>query len=242
MKGHAPGDAEPEATIYGHGWVAARHRLATVEPAEARALLASAMDRVESGWAPVRDLQHWLDRNRERESADDDYRCLLTYVETEVRESFRSMALALAHVAADWPGEERASMDDVDGWLSAFIRYVTVLRLAAESAAVPPEFRELVRQVAGLGGEWFRQLSGVHQAIGDRSTAAGSGQDARKAVEFLIAALPAAKREWARAALLTNVEALYALAGPPPPEWLDLLREYFAGQAHEANPPQECGG
>lgn len=231
---------EPDFTIRGPVWMAARDRLAMVSPVEARALLSSAMDRVESGWTAVRDLQNWLDQNKGRESADDDYGCLLTYVETDVGESFRSMALALAHVAADWPGDERASMDDVDGWLSAFVRYVPVLGLAAQSAAVPPEFREVVRQVAplGLAGEWFRQLSGVLQAIGDHSTAAGSVHDARAAVECLVAALPVAKREHARAVLLTNLEALYALAGPPPPEWLDLLKEYLAGQADDASPPE----
>jgi hypothetical protein len=230
--------AEPEATIFGPAWTAARARLASVQPAEARALLASAMHRAESGWTAVRALQQWAARNRERESADDDYGCLLTYVETDVRESFRSMALALAHVAADWPGGERASTDDVDGWLSAFVRYVTVLRLATESATVPPEFRELVRQVAplGLAGEWFRQLLGVLQAIGDHSTAAGSVQDARAAVEFLTLALPEAERERARGALVTNLEALYASAGPPPPEWLDLLGEYFGGRADDVSP------
>jgi hypothetical protein len=147
-------------------------------------------------------------------------------------------------VAADWPEWERASVDDVDGRLWAFVRYVTVLRLATASATVPPEFRELVRQVAPLGleGEWFRQLLVVLRALGDRSTAAEGVHAARAAVEFLIAALPEAERERARGALMTNLAALHALAGPSPPEWLDLLREYFAGQAHEADPPQECGG
>lgn len=228
---------EPDATIYTPAWVAARDRLAFIEPAEARALLASAMDRVESGWTAVRDVQHLLDRNRGRESGDDDYGCLLTYVETEIRESFRSMALALAHVAADWPAWERASIDDVEGSLSAFVRYVTVLRLATESATVPPEFRGLVRQVAplGLAGEWFRQLSGVLRAIGHRVTAAGSVEGARAAVEFLTAALPEADRERGRAVLLTDLEGVYALSGPPP-EWFGLVKQYFAGRAHDASP------
>jgi hypothetical protein len=194
------------------------------------------MDRVESGWTAVRALQQWVERNREPESVEDDYGCLRTYVETEVRESFRSMAVTLAHVTADWPAWEQASPDDVDGWLSTFVRYVTVLRLAAQSATVPPEFRELVRQVAplGLAGEWFRQLSGVLRAVREHSNVAASAHDARAAVEFLIAALPEAERKRARGALLTNLEALHALAGPPPPEWLDLLKEYFAGRAHDA--------
>lgn len=72
--------------------------------------------------------------------------------------------------------------------------------------------------------------------------AAESVQDARAAVEFLTAELPAAERERARAMLLADIEALYALpGGPPPPEWLDLLKECFAGRAHYAHPPAEAG-
>jgi hypothetical protein len=52
------------------------------------------MDRVESGWTAVGPLHQWLERNRGQESAEDDYGCLLTYVETEVRETFRSLAVA----------------------------------------------------------------------------------------------------------------------------------------------------
>jgi hypothetical protein len=34
---------------------------------------------------------------------------------------------------------------------------------------------------------------------------------------------------------LTTIKTLYALTGPPPPEWLALLREYFAGLEHDTN-------
>ena len=237
MRAPELGPDEPEATIYGAAWVEARRRLPGVASAEARALLTSAMDRVQSGWTAVRELQRWVERNRAHERAGDDYGCLLTYVETEVRESFRSMALALAHVVADWPAWERASTDDVDGQLSSFARYVTVLHLASGSAAVPPEFRELVGQAAplGFGGEWYRQLSGVLQAIGDHSIVANGVHDARGAVEFLTGDLPEPERARARSSLLTTIETLYALTGPPPPEWLALLRDYFAGLEHDAN-------
>lgn len=229
--------AEPTFTIYVPAWEVARERVGTVEPEETRALLCAALDRVESGWPAVRDLQRWVERHREQEGAEDDYGVLLTYVESEVREAFRSMALTLADVVADWPGWERASTDDVDGWLSAFVRYVRVLVLATEGARVPPEFRERVHQVAPLrlGGEWCRQVSGVLEAIRDRS-AVGSVKDARSAVAFLTHAIPEEERARVSGQLLVHLEAMYAATAPPPPEWLILLRAYFMEHAHEASP------
>jgi hypothetical protein len=233
-------EAEPEFTIYVPAWGGARERVGMVEPQVTRALLCTALDLVESGWPAVRDLQRWVERHREQERAADDYGCLLTYVESEVLEAFRTIALTLAAVAADWPEWERASTDDVDGGLSAFVRYVTVLLLATEGAQVPPEFRELVHQVVPLrlGGEWSWQLSGVLEAIGDRSEAAGSVKDARSAVEFLTHALPAEERDRVSGQLLIDLEALYAATAPPPPEWLRLLRAYFVEHTHDASAAQ----
>lgn len=98
---------EPGKTIYGPGWKAARKRLAAADPDETDALLASAMDRVESAWPAVRDLTRWVQLNREWERADDEYACLLTFIEWELCEAFRSMAFALAEVAATWPESEK---------------------------------------------------------------------------------------------------------------------------------------
>lgn len=85
----------------------------------------------------------------------------------------------------------------------------------------------------------------VGRAPGHRRSLDGGGGDvqgARAAVEFLTAALPEAQRACAQRALLTDLEALYVIAGPPPPEWLDLLREYFAPPPHEESSAEECGG
>lgn len=114
------------------------------------------------------------------------------------------------------------------------MRYVPVLVLATTSAKAPLDFRELVRAVSPLGrrGEWSRQLSGILSAVADRSAAAADAKDALAAVQVLTHAIPEAERDGASATLLSSLEPWYAPpAGPPPPEWLVLLRRYFAGHA-----------
>lgn len=224
-----PDAGEPEFTIYIPAWNAARNRLTSVPTADTRALLASALDQVESGWPAVRGLQLWVQQNRERAGGADDYGCLLTYVEAELREAFRSVAHTLADLVSDWPGWERASVDDVDGWLSAFVRYVTVLVLASETASVPAGFRELVRQVAPyrLGGAWDARLKETLGAIGDRSAGAARVTDAREAVDVLLDALPEEQRASASGSLVGKVESLYAAAGQPSLPWIEVLKEHY---------------
>lgn len=217
-------------TIYGPAWAAARGRVASVEPAETRSLLGAALDQLESGWPAVRDLRRWVRSNPAQEGAGDDFGCVLAYVESELWPAFHKMATALLEVAADWPGCDRASTDDVDGWLSAFVRYVTILVLATPAATVPPEFLELVRQVTplGLGGRWWSEFASLVAAIGDRSKSSVDAQDARGAVEFLTHAIPEGERRRVNGLLVSDVEAIYDAAGQPVPEWVNLLKAYFA--------------
>jgi hypothetical protein len=63
-----PDGAEPRATIYVPAWLLARARLLVWTGDDgARALLASAMDQVESGWEAVRAVQRVADMLPERD-------------------------------------------------------------------------------------------------------------------------------------------------------------------------------
>lgn len=191
------------------------------------------MVQVEFGWPLIRALQHWADDYPEIERQGDNYGLLLTFAEVEVRETFRSLALALAEVVTCWPGLEGPTPDDLDGWLSVFGRCTSVLVLAVESAGadVPPAFRDLVRQVAPLrgGGDWTLQLGNFVRHIGRLSEIEYCANRARGALEALMHDLPDADRQGACGSLLGDIEREYADARQPPPAWLDLVKSYFSG-------------
>lgn len=225
-------DAE-ELTLTGWvaGWSAARDRLATVEDPATRALLAAALDQVERVWPAVVGLMSWVRQNREDERREDDYGCLLTYVEAELGEAFRSAAHTLGEVVANWPSWERASVDDVDGWASAFLRYATVLLLASESGGIPAQFRELVRKLGPfrLGAPWAAHLRETLQAISDRSQGEVSAGNARDALGVLLHDLPEHERDAASRSIIDGVKRSYLAAEQAPPEWVELLTRYFQG-------------
>lgn len=172
-EGAPAGVAEPRATIYSSAWRDARDRLEWVQDPAARALLASAMDQVESGWDAVGALQRWAEQHRYPDRPDNDYGSLLTFAESEVQEVYRMMASKLAEWVLEWPGDELVAASDVDSRLSEFGRYVTMLVLATASALdVPDDFRQMVHQAVRLrpGGAWYRCLgetiAGIHDAAG----------------------------------------------------------------------------
>jgi hypothetical protein len=238
-----PGGApeEPRATIYGPAWRDARDRLEWVEDDDARVLLTSAMDQVESGWVAVGALQRWAEQHREPERPDDDYGALLTFAESEVQEVYREMASDLAEWVRAWPGQDLPPANDVDAGLSEFGRYAAVLVLATGAALdVPDAFRKVVHQVVRLrpGGQWFRRLAGTLAVLQDRAGGEITADTARQAVDFLLHALPEPERERAGGQLLVNLNSMYAVAGPPPPGWLALLQAYFSEQAGEASTPE----
>jgi hypothetical protein len=222
---------EPSATIYGPAWVDARERVVWVEDEDARALLASAMDQVESGWDAVRAVQRWAERHRERDRPDDEYGALLTFAESELQEVFRSMASDLAEMVTGWPGRDLPPSNDVDAHRTEFGRYATVLVLATGAAVdVPDGFRAAVRQVARLlpGGEWFRRLTETFAGIQDVSDSEITADTARQAVDFLLHALPDSERERIGGVLVRDLESGYGAAGQPPPPWLGVLKDFFA--------------
>ncbi len=234
----AGGGAEPRATIYSPAWRDARDRLKWVQDENARALLASAMDQVESGWVAVGALQWWAEQHRERDRPDSEYGALLTFAESEVQEVYRGLASHVAGWVLAWPGDDLPPANDVDAGLSEFGRYATVLVLATGAALdVPDGFRQVVHQVVRLrpGGEWYRRLGETFAGIQDLAAGEVAAGMVVEAVDFILVALPEDEREHARGQLLASIEDVYAIAGPPPPAWLALLRAYFAEEAQAAS-------
>jgi hypothetical protein len=168
-----PAGPEPRATIYVPAWLDARARLQAWRGNDgARAILASAMEQVESGWEPVRAVQRVADMVLERDRRDDDYGTLLTFGESEFQETYRSMAVNLAAWVDGWPGRALPSTNDPSGYLSEFCRYAKVLVLATGAAMdIPDRFRAAVREVARLlpSEEWARRLSETFAAIEELS-------------------------------------------------------------------------
>jgi hypothetical protein len=228
-----PEGEEPSATIYGSAWLEARERVVWIDDEDARALLSSAMDQVESGWDAVRAVQRWADRHPEPERPDDEYGALLTFAESELQEVFRSMAFNLAALVTAWPGLSLAPDNDIDAHRTEFGRYATVLVLATGAAvSVPDGFRMAVRQVARLlpGGEWFRRLTESFAGIQDVSNSEITAESARQAVDFLLHARPEPERERESGGLVRDLESRYEAAGQPPPPWLGVLKGYFASE------------
>lgn len=230
---------EPSATIYGPAWLEARERVVWIEDEDARALLASAMDQVESGWDAVRAVQRWAEQHCEPDRPDDEYGALLTFAESEVQEVFRSMAFNLGALVTGWPGRNLPPDNDVDAHRTEFGRYATVLVLATGAAVdVPDGFRAAVRQVARLlpGGAWARRLAETFAALVDVSDTEITADTARQAVDFLMQALPDSERHHRSGLLVLDVEAAHAATGNAPPPWLALLKSFFAPPPHDGNP------
>lgn len=227
---------EPSATIYGPAWLEARERVVWVEDEDARALLASAMDQLESGWDAVRTVQRWAESHPERDRPDDEYGALLTFAESELQEVFRSMASDLAALVTGWPGQGLPPDNDIDAHRTEFGRYATVLVLATGAAVdVPDGFRAAVRQVARLlpGGEWFRRLTETFAGIQDVSNSEITADTAREAVDFLLHGIPEPERERISGLLVHDLESRYEAAGQPPPPWLGMLQDFFATEGDE---------
>lgn len=222
---------EPSVTIVDSAWAEARAGLARVTDDDARTLLASAMDQVESGWEAMRGLQRIAEQHPRRERGPDGFGSLLTFAEAEVLEVFRELASDLAEWVRKWPGDDLSPHNDVEARLSEFGRYVTVLvRATAAALDLPEAFGSAVRQVGHLvpGGEWFGQLSTSFASILDVAGGLMNVEAARDAMHALVRELPESVRQHAGGLLVADLEAAYAKVGGPP-SWIRMLKAYFDG-------------
>jgi hypothetical protein len=223
-----PEGGEPSVTIYVPAWLDARARLPWIEDEDARALLTSAMDQVESGWEAVRAIQRWADRHPEADRVDDDYGALLTFAESDLREAYRNLSADLAAWVAAWPGGDLPPANDLDAQLSAISRYAWMLDLATGAASgVPATFVGLVRQAARLrgGSDWSRRLTKTCAELREISDTEVTADDARRAIAFLLHGIPDSERDLRSGLLALDVAAAYTAAGQPSPPWLVSLKK-----------------
>ena len=157
--------AEPVHTIYGAGWYAARQR-AHAATGSGAAELVRLLDRVESGWHVLRDLQHWYESNVPRADAGDAYAQLLAFVDGDLVDVFRELAGGAAALVPGWSGwAVEADPDAVVGDVETFVRYLTLVHLAVQAAPVPEPFAALVASVAHRFTGWGAEVSALVVAI-----------------------------------------------------------------------------
>lgn len=153
--------AEPVRTIYVPTWYEARRRLLAVRD-ETRGPPTDLLDLCETAWHALRDLQHWAEANEARSNERDAYGCLLTFVDADLVDVFRDLAGGVADLV---PGRERweseADPEGVAADVDTFIRYLTLLHHAAQTAPVPEPFAVLVASVAERLSGWGAQVQAL---------------------------------------------------------------------------------
>jgi hypothetical protein len=150
--------AEPARTIYVDQWYEARRR-AHDAPAETRGPLLDLLNLFESAWHALRDLQHWVEANDARANDADVYGRLLSFIDADLVDVFRDLSGDIAELVPGWEGWEKAA--DPEGAIAdagAFMRYLTLLHWAAQTAPVPEPFAVLVASVAERLDGWGAQV------------------------------------------------------------------------------------
>jgi len=171
--------AEPLHSIYRPAWSEARTRADAADP-DARRLLLRMLDLVEQGWQGVRDLQRWYEDNDARAHASDEYAHLLAFVDGDVVDVFRGIAVDCAELVPDWKSwEAEADPDGVLGEIDVFVRYVALLRLAVQAESVPDEFGVLVASVSERLRAWGDELTAVVTAWATMAEARHGRENAR---------------------------------------------------------------
>ena len=157
---------EPRHTIYLPWWTDAWERAQRLDP-PLRAMFTRARDHVEAGWGHVAPLQRWYEAHRDRaRDASDDYAHLLNFIDGDLVDLFRELAVGVAALVPGYDGwEADADPGGVDGELDRFTRYLTVFQCAAEAIDIPVELKQAIRAAGkGMIG-WATELTVLVSAI-----------------------------------------------------------------------------
>ena len=152
---------EPRVTLYTNQWKEARARAAELRGTKSGAVWRRLLDHQERGWEYVRPLACAVEEARCWTTGPQPATALYQFTDVEIVDLYRYNAFRCADMVL---GPDRSdwipSTEDIDAETDAFYRNVSLLRLASAHSLVPPEFRLLTDQMAGLDG-WYAEFGGV---------------------------------------------------------------------------------
>jgi hypothetical protein len=149
----------------GTRWLDARARVYALEPRQ-QEVFTRLLAHIESGWCRVRELQGVYDRRAALEARGGPLGDILGFIDGDVVDLFRAIALDAADLVPGWEGWERAAdPGDMDGDAFLFARYVGVLRLAAQSRELDRAFLGNVESTCVALEGWYAQLTDVLRTI-----------------------------------------------------------------------------
>jgi hypothetical protein len=132
-------------------------------------LFSQLLAHIESGWfAGVRDLQLIFERSRGEVNPEGGPAAdVLGFIDADVVDLYRAVAADAADLVPgrpDWP--EEADPGNLDGDATQFVRYLSVLRSAAQSPKLQPSGigAAIERACSALAG-WHSELSELLRAI-----------------------------------------------------------------------------
>ena len=151
---------EPLHTIHQGKWCAGRERLEGLAGPE-RLALSDLLDHVEGAWPHLRDLQLLYETDRARARETDFYGQLLNFIDGDLVDVFRSVAIDTAALVPGWTGWREAieSLDDLDGDATLFARYADVLIMAVHHPDVPLHLRAAADRFGPVMLGWYAQFT-----------------------------------------------------------------------------------
>jgi len=167
---------EPEATIYGPDWHATQARLHLLEEPALIAVLRLTFRHLEEGWKTLRPIQGFHEANRGREGMDLATVAVLYFLEVEVVDRFRVLALEMIRAVPMTPGTKvsTAGFDDVQSEADLIRLYFRLAGLMGKMGDVA----EPARSFAAAAGElvpWAVEFERLFSEV--ESTLKGLGLD-----------------------------------------------------------------
>lgn len=161
--------SEPRHTIYGDRWREALARLRLLE-GEQRRLFTELLAHVDTGWRHVRQLQLEVERVAMPSAERVQVRDAFTFIEADLVDTYLEIAFDAADLVPGWHGwAQAADPGNMDGDATLFMRYMSMLRLAADSEELPGQLRdtsmEVWEELQGWEAGFTRLLRAIDRTV-----------------------------------------------------------------------------